>query len=210
MPKGEGYRRTCRVRVSWPRLNPQVRPDCEQGLHSPHSPTSQCTKLRATTEKKNFRFQVWFVWLLSDFRLRLTLKCALHQFVAGLVVLWAHVVASPTQQVQALPAPRARVTVHTGLAVWGALCKDSRAEVYLSVWKLYPTPKKHWDSYWERIPFVLRCGQAPPGRSPGICPGEGRILLGTACRSSWRSRSRTLTCTLDKETQTHRQRLFKP
>lgn len=71
-------------------------------------------------------------------------------------------------------------------------------------------PKKHWDSYWERIPFVLRCGQAPPGRSPGICPGEGKILLGIVCRSSWQSRSHTLTCTLDKETQTHRQRLFKP
>lgn len=42
-PKGDGYRRTRRVRVSWPRLNPQVLPDREQGLHSLHSPTSQCT-----------------------------------------------------------------------------------------------------------------------------------------------------------------------
>lgn len=43
LPKGDGYWRTCRVRVSWPRLNPQVLPDREQGLHSLHSPTSQCT-----------------------------------------------------------------------------------------------------------------------------------------------------------------------
>lgn len=49
-PKGEGYRRTCRVRVSWPHLNPQVLPDREQGLHSPHSPTSQCTRLRETIQ----------------------------------------------------------------------------------------------------------------------------------------------------------------
>lgn len=56
LPKGEGYWRTCRVRVSWPRLNPQVLPDREQGLHSPHSPTSQCTKLRVTTTTKQPHF----------------------------------------------------------------------------------------------------------------------------------------------------------
>lgn len=50
LPKGDGYWRTCRVRVSWPRLNPQVLPDREQGLHSLHSPTSQCTKLRKRAE----------------------------------------------------------------------------------------------------------------------------------------------------------------
>ena len=49
LPKGDGYWRTCRVRVSWPRLNPQVLPDREQGLHSLHSPTSQCTELRKTS-----------------------------------------------------------------------------------------------------------------------------------------------------------------
>lgn len=43
LPKGDGYCRTCRVRVSWPRLKPQVLPGREQGLHSLHSPTSQCT-----------------------------------------------------------------------------------------------------------------------------------------------------------------------
>lgn len=31
------------MRASWPRLKPQVLPDREQGLHSLHSPTSQCT-----------------------------------------------------------------------------------------------------------------------------------------------------------------------
>lgn len=154
-PKGEGYWRTCRVRVSWPRLNPQVLPDREQGLHSPHSPTSQCTKLRATTEKRHC---LRFLWLLKNFQLRLTLKCALHEFVTGLVVLWADVVASPTQQVQALSAPRARITAHAGLTVCRALCKDNRAEVYLSLRKQNPTQKNHRESYWERIPFVLRCG----------------------------------------------------
>lgn len=43
LPKGDGYCRTCLVRVSWPRLKPQVLPDREQGLQSLHSPTSQCT-----------------------------------------------------------------------------------------------------------------------------------------------------------------------
>lgn len=212
LPKGEGYWRTCRVRVSWPRLNPQVLPDREQGLHLPHSPTSQCTKLRATTTTKTFIASVMcdFCGFLNDFLLRLTLKCALHEFVTGLVVLWADVVTSPTQQVQALSAPRARITVGAGLAICWAFCKDNHAQVYLSLGKPNSPQTNHWDSYWERIPSVLRCGLAPPGRSPGICPGEGRILLGIVCRSSWRSRSHTLTCTLDKEPQTHRQRLFKP
>lgn len=71
----------------------------------------------------------------------LTLKRALHQFVAGLVVLWADVVASPAQQVQALSAPRARIAVHAGLAVCRALCKDNRAEACLSSWKQNPTQK---------------------------------------------------------------------
>lgn len=46
VPKGDGYWRTCRVRVSWPRLKPQVLPEREQGLHSLHSPISQCTEQR--------------------------------------------------------------------------------------------------------------------------------------------------------------------
>lgn len=151
-----------------------------------------------------------FLGLRNDLQLRLTLNRALHEFVTGLVVLWADMVASPTQQVQALSAARARIAVHTGLTVCRALCKDNHAEVHPSLGKQNPNHKKPWDSYWERIPVGPRCGQAPPGRSPGICPGEGRILLGIVCRSSWRSRSHTLTCTLGKETQTHRQRLFKP
>lgn len=64
-PKGEGYRRTCRVRVSWPRLNPQVLPEREQGLHSLHSPTSQCTKLRKT-KKNRFSFSVVHDFVASE------------------------------------------------------------------------------------------------------------------------------------------------
>lgn len=69
-PKGEGYRRTCRVRVSWPRLNLQVLPEREQGLHSLHSPTSQCTKLRETKKSLSFfsgtRFCGFWTTLRSD------------------------------------------------------------------------------------------------------------------------------------------------
>lgn len=132
-PKGDGYRRTCRVRVSWPRLNPQVLPEREQGLHSLHSPTSQCTKLRKT-KKIALVFQSYTIsWLLNNLPLRLTLRCALHEFVTGLEVIWADVVAPPAQQVQALTAPHARLTVHAGLAVCRALCKDNHVEVHLSI-----------------------------------------------------------------------------
>lgn len=78
-------------------------------------------------KKLNCVSHAWFLWLLNDFLLRLTLKCTLHEFVTGLIVLWADVVASPTQQVQALSAPRARITVHTGLAICWTFCKDNIA-----------------------------------------------------------------------------------
>lgn len=45
------------MRVSWPRLKPQVLPDREQGLHSLHSPTSQCSdrgKRRNGSEGEKF------------------------------------------------------------------------------------------------------------------------------------------------------------
>lgn len=45
------------------------------------------------------------------------LWCALHEFVTGLVVLRTDVVAPPTELVQARPAPRTCLTVHTCLAL---------------------------------------------------------------------------------------------
>lgn len=55
----------------------------------------------------------------------LTLSCALHEFVIGLIVLWTDMVAPPTELVQAWPAPCTCFTVHTGLTVCRAFCKDS-------------------------------------------------------------------------------------
>lgn len=57
------------------------------------------------------------------------------------------------------------------------------------------------NTHWEYTLSVYRCGPAPRGSSPGTCPGEGRNLLGSVCRSSCWSRSRTPTCTL---TEKHR------
>lgn len=51
-------------------------------------------------------------------------------------------------------------------------------------------------THWEHTPSVCRWGPGPRGSSPGTCPGEGRSLLGSACRSFCWSRSRTPTCTL--------------
>lgn len=45
------------------------------------------------------------------------LSCALHEFVVRLELLWTDMVAPPTEQVQAWPAPRTRLTAHTRLAV---------------------------------------------------------------------------------------------
>lgn len=58
----------------------------------------------------------------------LTLSCALHEFVIGLVVLWTDMVAPPTELVQAWSAPRTCLTVHTRLTVCRTLCKDSTAQ----------------------------------------------------------------------------------
>lgn len=88
-----------------------------------------------------------------------TLSCALHEFVVGLKLLWTDMVAPPTEQVQAWPAPRTRLTVHTRLAVCRAPCNGSTpvsdtfmnvvvlAQSHLSVY-LYPTPSP--------CPFKLR------------------------------------------------------
>lgn len=81
----------------------------------------------------------------------LTLSCALHEFVVGLELLWTDMVAPPTEQVQAWPAPRTRLTAHTRLTVCRAPCNGSApvsdafmtvvvlAQSHLSVY-LYPTP----------------------------------------------------------------------
>lgn len=50
LPIGEGFCRTFLVLVSSPHLKPQVFPKREQGLHSLHSPTSQCTKTQLTSQ----------------------------------------------------------------------------------------------------------------------------------------------------------------
>lgn len=153
---------------------------------------------------------------------RLTLSCALHDFVVGLVVLWTDMVAPPAELVQARPATRTCLTVHTGLTVFRALCKDKHIGVSVYMVAKYNLTAscgnylvlsfgmKLLVTYWEHIPFVCHCGPALQGSSPGICPDEGRILLGIVCRSFCWSRSRNLTCTLDKETWAHRQSLFKP
>ena len=62
LPKGDGYWRTCRTRVSWPRLKPQVLPDREQGFHSLHSPTWQCTKSRERARGEDLKclFHVFY------------------------------------------------------------------------------------------------------------------------------------------------------
>lgn len=63
LPNGDGYCRTCLVRVSWPRLKPQVLPDREQGLHSLHSPTSQCTN-RGNAERERWQWGLsWSLFL---------------------------------------------------------------------------------------------------------------------------------------------------
>ena len=187
LPKGEGYRSTCRVRVSWPRLNPQVLPDREQGLHSPHPPTSQCTTLRGTTTTtptKNF-----------------LQSCAIFAASEGLSAQTDLEACTPWACHWARsPLGRHGGTCHSaGTGPVGTACTYHRSHRTHSLpgtlqrqprWagsvlsEAKANPEKHWDSYWERIPFVLRCGRAPPGRSPGICPGEGRILLGIVCRSS--------------------------
>lgn len=75
LPKGDGCWSTCRVRVSWPRLNPQVLPDREQGLHSLHSPTSQCTDgggKEGDGEVRVSRFFFFFAIMLVFFTPRWT------------------------------------------------------------------------------------------------------------------------------------------
>ena len=47
----------------------------------------------------------------QDWRLRLTLGRALHEFVVGLVLLRTDTVALAAELVEACPAPRARLTV---------------------------------------------------------------------------------------------------
>lgn len=85
-----------------------------------------------------------------------TLSCALHEFVVGLELLWTDMVAPPTEQVQAWPAPCTRLTAHTRLAVCRAPCNGSTlvsdafivlAQSYISIY-LYPTPSP--------CPFKLR------------------------------------------------------
>lgn len=128
LPNGDGYWRTCLVRVSWPCLKPQVRPAQKQGLHSLHSPTSQCTEKwiertmclewpqhppASLKGLKIFMFMSNRLTLLMDVCSLLTLWCALHEFVVGLVVLWTDMVAPPTEVVQAWAALCTCLAVHT-------------------------------------------------------------------------------------------------
>lgn len=58
------------------------------------------------------------------FHTGLTLCCAVHEFVIGLIVLWTDMVAPSTELVETWPAPRARLTVHTWLTLRRALCTE--------------------------------------------------------------------------------------
>lgn len=69
------------------------------------------------------------------------------------------------------------------------------------------SPRLMW-THCGHTPSVHHCWRSPRGSSQGTSHCEG-ILLGSLCRSHRRSRRHTPTCTLT-ETQTHRQRLFKP
>lgn len=100
-----------------------------RSIHQPHSALNWGRQKKIALVFRSYMI----LWLLNNLLLRLTLRGALHEFVTGLEVVWADVVAPPAQQVQALTAPRARLTVHAGLAVCWALCKDNRVEVHLSI-----------------------------------------------------------------------------
>lgn len=126
LPKGDGYWRTCLVRVSWPRLKPQVRPDLEQGLQSLHSPTLQCTDSRNTGKKSKAWVIVSTLLKLKYISWRyLTLQCTLHQFVIGLVVVWTDVVTPSAELVKTRSASCARFTAPTQLTLFRAPWKRS-------------------------------------------------------------------------------------
>lgn len=67
------------------------------------------------------------------FHTGLTLCCALHEFVIGLVVLWTDMVAPPVELVQAWPAPLTCLTVHTRLTLCRAHCKDKSTVMHIYV-----------------------------------------------------------------------------
>lgn len=124
LPIGEGFCRTLLVLVSSPHLKPQVFPKREQGLHSLHSPTSQCTKtVNKSVKPHNTRIQHCRGY---DSRCtvcqRLTCWDALH-WVIGLKIVWADVMTLPMQEVVSRHTPRTRVTVLTGVTVHRTCCK---------------------------------------------------------------------------------------